>query len=392
VSPSLQLVPLLLAPNLTVISLGTFKSIHQLTILPALATRCPALTHIKLTQSKISQTDQSQTISAFVRGLEYIQALEIDHLGQDGFQHLAYLADLKFLTVGMPGITQADFVSDWNLEPTFAFLQELRLNSAPSQSVLAFIRTLSNSPLATFHVDITPPLTASSTRHIYMSVTMYLPRVTLENLRITSTRTTAAQQSFPIETPAITVDTIRLLFHFHNITSLALWPPTGIDVNDEAVLSMAEAFPRLAYLSLSSRAKAHPPRPTLRSLIFLAQRCPFLEHLEMGLNASEVPNLDYSLHKRVIQHNLILWDVADSLIKSPLLVARFLSGIFPELIEISTAMQDKWVYDDGVADVLRALWEEVEEALPICRQMRDEERYWMEQDEDSESEDDSVEL
>jgi hypothetical protein len=221
---------------------------------------------------------------------------------------------------------------------------------------------------------------------------MYLPRVTLENLRITSTRTTAARQSFPIETPAITVDTIRLLFHFHNITSLALWPPTGIDVNDEAVLSMAEAFPRLAYLSLSSRAKAHPPRPTLRSLVFLAQRCPFLEHLEMGLNASEVPNLDYSLHKRVIQHNLILWDVADSLIKSPLLVARFLSGIFPELIEISTAMQDKWIYDDGVADVLRALWEEVEEALPICRQMRDEERYWMEQDEDSESEDDSVEL
>jgi hypothetical protein len=368
-----------------------------LTILATLVVKCPLLTRVRIIQEEIWETDQSLTISAFVRGLTSIKSLEVDHLDQAAFEHLSYLPHLATLTLGMPNFSRADGPAS-SAKPKFAALRELILNSARSQTVLACVRALSSCALESFNVVITPPPDTSSTMQIYVAVKKYLPSATLKTLRITSTRI-SAQQTFPIEPPAITVKTIKYLFRFNNLTFLSLSPPTGTDVDDDAVLSMAEAFPRLEHLSLSSRAKAHPLRATLRSLRYLAQHCPYLSYLEMSLNASDVPDIEYNVRSRIFNSSLEEWDVAGSLIKSPFLVARFLSGIFPELTQISTSMQDKWVYDDGVADVLRNLWGEVAEALPICGDMREEERHWIMQDDcsctyrqDSESDDGSVEL
>jgi hypothetical protein len=95
-----------------------------------------------------------------------------------------------------------------------------------------------------------------------------------------------------------------------------------------------------------------------------------LESLAMGLDASEVPKMmDNSVYRRVVQHNLSAWEIADSRILSPLPVARFLSGIFPKLTSIET--------DIGTGD--EEMWGEVEDFLPSCHEMREEERYWLQQ-------------
>ncbi|KAJ6452177.1 hypothetical protein C8R47DRAFT_1229524 [Mycena vitilis] len=231
------------------------------------------------------------------------------------FKSISDLNVLAALTVKCPLLTSVQLIQGEMLE----------IDQAPTQSVLTFIRALSTAPLESFTVDIDPPPDTSSTMQIYVALKKHLPSPVLQSLRITSPRISA--RAFPVEPPAITIDTVRYLFHFHNMTSLAMWPPTGIDVDDNAMLLLARSLPHLVRLSLSARAKAHSLRATLSSLVYLAENCPQLEHLEMGVNARIVPDINYPRTKRVRQYKLRDWDVADSLIKSSLLVARFLSGI-----------------------------------------------------------------
>ncbi|KAJ6592537.1 hypothetical protein B0H19DRAFT_1055247 [Mycena capillaripes] len=290
---------------------GWFRTIADLNLPATLVVKCPLLTHVKLIQ-RIGGTDQSQTISSFVRGLELIQSLEVEDLGPTAFQHLAHLPDLQILRLGSPQIPHANFIS---------------------------ARFAARGIQCGYNPSVRPVVDDTNLRRSEK----HLPRAPLANLRITSARRNA-RQTLPIEPPSIKIETIRCLFQFTNITSLALWPPIGIDVDDDAVQTIAETFPLLQKLSLSSRAKVHPLRPTPRSLVSLAQCCPFLERLEMGVNASKIPKVDYRSRRRVLQqYQLVVWE-------------------------------DKRVYDEGVGDVLRKPWREVEDAFLICRDMREEER------------------
>ncbi|KAJ7742327.1 hypothetical protein B0H16DRAFT_1025062 [Mycena metata] len=374
--PALPLVPLVLAPGIKVIAIGTFKSIPHLIILAALSARCPYLTTVKLLQPDSPERDQLQAVSFFVRRLTHIQALEVANLDQAGFEHLVRAPHLHTLIVKSPSITPAFLLPNDPVQ-NFASLRYLVLKFTPLQSVLAFIRALSRSspilsfsPLTSLTVDVSPPPDASSLMQIYVALKINLPRATLTTLRITS-HSLPNRPTFQVEPPAITIATVRYLFHFSNLTRVGLRPPTGVDLTDDDVLAMTEAWPNLEHLSLRSRSNAHPLRTTLLSLFHFAQRCPQLETLEMSLDASIVPEVG-NRYTRVLQHSLIQWEVADSPITSALSVARFLSGLFPELFEIYTKMQDVEAAGEHVAQ-----WAEVVEMLPICHEMRGEERHWV---------------
>ncbi|KAJ7734277.1 hypothetical protein B0H16DRAFT_1731882 [Mycena metata] len=118
-------------------------------------------------------------------------------------------------------------------------------------------------------------------------------------------------------------------------------------------------------------SNVHPLRTTLLSLFHFAQHCPQLETVEMSLDASAVPEVG-NRYTRVLQYSFIQWEVADSPITSALSIARFLSGLFPELFEIYTKMHDVKAAGGYVAQ-----WAEVVEMLPICHEMRGEERHWV---------------
>ncbi|KAJ7889758.1 hypothetical protein B0H13DRAFT_2531995 [Mycena leptocephala] len=299
-------------------------------------------------------TDQSQVISSFVCGLTCIQCLKLDHLDQTAFDHLSDLPDLQTLTLGAPEIIERGCSSARNLhDPTYTALRNLRLSSAPSQTILTFICAISYSPLESLDIDINPLPDASSLKQIHVALNRHLPRASLTKLLITSDF--LLEQSTLVDPPAVTIETIRHLFHFPNLNFVVLRPPTGIQFDDDAVLSMAEAWPHLRHLSLSSSWLTNaPPRATLRCL----------------LSSPNVPKMmDNSVYRRVVQHNLSAWEIADSRILSPLPVARFLSGIFPKLTSIETDM--------GTGD--EELWDEVEDFLPSCHEMREEERYWLQQ-------------
>ncbi|KAJ7035789.1 hypothetical protein C8F04DRAFT_1341766, partial [Mycena alexandri] len=170
------------------------------------------------------------------------------------------------------------------------------------------------------------------------------------------------------------------LFHFTGLTSVELRPPTGIDLVDSDVLSMAEVWPHLAHLRFQARSRNQPPRATLTSLLYLAENCPKLQKLEMMVDASTVPAIERSEHQaRVLQDAFVQWTVGRSLISSALEVARFLSAIFPALNGIDSSVE----YSDGEEDdeeedaVARCMWEEVDILLPTCHEIREEERFWV---------------
>ncbi|KAJ7144041.1 hypothetical protein C8R44DRAFT_865035 [Mycena epipterygia] len=220
-------------------------------------------------------------------------------------------------------------------------------------------------------VSIKPPPYALSTIHIYAALERNLPPSSLTELSITADSISAQDG---VENHVIGINALRLLFHFNDLTCIVLRPPAGLDIDDDTVRCMARAWPGLERLSLSSRPSLYSLRATLCSLYFLSQYCPDLDMLDMSIDASMVPEMD-ELDIRVRQYSLIEWEVADSLITSTLVVARFLSGIFGSLDETHTVMQDERDHQGRVSVVLRKLWKEVE--LPVCHGVREEEREWM---------------
>ncbi|KAJ7150785.1 hypothetical protein C8R46DRAFT_498038 [Mycena filopes] len=101
-APSVALVPLLLAPGITDLVLGTFTAMCDLTVLGTLASRCALLKKVKLTQIEIREFDQSRAVSSFVRGLKHVRALEIRTMDRPAFEHLSGLDHLDALTVTRP--------------------------------------------------------------------------------------------------------------------------------------------------------------------------------------------------------------------------------------------------------------------------------------------------
>ncbi|KAF7362730.1 hypothetical protein MVEN_00622300 [Mycena venus] len=363
-SPYLSQVSLLLSPTITHIALGSFHSIFHFTMLPPLALKCPSLTHVELIQE--DESEGASSVSSFVCGLKRIQSLELDHLDQSAFDHLSYLRYLRTLTLGKPEVFEPNGSSTRNPHKnTFRSLRALRLEEAPSQSIFAFICSLSRCPLESLEIDIDQRPDDGLMKKINVALKIHLPPASLTKLCITNVLE-------PAQKSPIGIETLRYLFHFKNLTHMELRLAMAIHVDDDAVLSLAGAWPHLRHLVLSSTVSDDPPRrPTLHSLVFLAHRCPHLERLEMSIDASQVPKMDNSVPRRVLQYALVAWDVANSSIESPLPVARFLSGLFPKLTILGT--DDIW--DEEVSD----RWIDVEDALPICHEMREEERYWQQQ-------------
>ncbi|KAJ7025982.1 hypothetical protein C8F04DRAFT_1268576 [Mycena alexandri] len=353
--PFISLARFLFTPTLTNISLGTFTTIAELS-LPVLALKCPLLTHIEIHQDVGPGIDPSRVISSFICGLDHIKSLEVAHLDQKAHDHLLALPGLETLSLTAPNINAS--TTPPHLPPTsgprFASLCDVTLNSTPSQSILAFIPSLSHSPLESFELHYSLH-DASSVRQIFAALKEYLPRTTLRRICVV-TRAHRMAGGHPT-VPAITIETLRLLFHFTNLTSVELRPPTGIDVTDEDVLAMAEAWPHLEDLLLRTRPTDHPPRATLHSLLHLAKHCAKLATLELIVDASTIPTIECNEDKtRLLQSALLDWTVGHSLISSPIEVARFLSGIFP-ILNGTWSSED---YDDDGSDTeMQSYWGEI---------------------------------
>ncbi|KAJ7732033.1 hypothetical protein B0H16DRAFT_1861229 [Mycena metata] len=373
-------VPLLLAPGITNIALGTFRSVPNLMVLGTLTARCPSLSQVRLVQDGGSGTQHSEAVSSFVRGLTHIQDLTVQGIDKAAWEHLANLSSLHSLVVTTPNFGAVSSATEY-IEPRFMALECLMLKLASFQTVMASIGTSARRPpnsyssLRQIYFNVSPPTPASSLMQIYLALRKHLPPSTLEILDLD-----CSSQPVPQGPPA-TITTIQPLFYFTNLASVCLHVPTGMDLDDDAVLSMARAWPNLASLTLSCTSPpqtppAFPVRTTLLSLLYLAENCSELGWLEMTVNASVIPPID-DRYRHTLQHSLYHWEIGDSRIISPVGVGRFLSGLFSNLYDVGTDEMQEAAHNPGVAESQKQLWDEVGSALSAFSDVREEERMRM---------------
>ncbi|KAJ7254225.1 hypothetical protein C8J57DRAFT_1076394 [Mycena rebaudengoi] len=127
--------------------------------------------------------------------------------------------------------------------------------------------------------------------------------------------------------------TISPLLCFSRIQKLDLESPGGFKLDDATAWDMARAFPELRQLSLRSSTRVHCTHSlTLHGLRAFATHCPELWSISIAFDATVIPPAANCATPDIFQTELTYLFLVASPISSPPHVARFLSGIFPNLV------------------------------------------------------------
>ncbi|KAJ7151237.1 hypothetical protein C8R46DRAFT_1358121 [Mycena filopes] len=126
---------------------------------------------------------------------------------------------------------------------------------------------------------------------------------------------------------------LRPLLASPNMTTLILCSAGDFDIDDETLRWMAQSWPNLKHLSLTTPNLMSPlvPRATLDSLAPFVAHCPELEHLEYRLDARIRPKFKQTAETRIWNDGLTALHFLDSPVANPDTVAAFLLNLFLSL-------------------------------------------------------------
>ncbi|KAJ7453767.1 hypothetical protein FB451DRAFT_1280753 [Mycena latifolia] len=347
--------------NLTRLAFLCDPTSLNLSLLSSLADACPGLKKVSITFMRSSGLAQhsasmficsSRCLTSVRMGTPTVRA--ITHLGE-----LATLSSWKLVSVPETLVTMMP-------TPSAMF---------PALRLLHIARAVLRRPLASLSVAVSIPSPVTTTEDFYNTLAVSSFHSSLTSLVLVHLEDHGA----PTEFGVITSRSLRSLFCFANISSIDISSPLGFDLDDSLVEELAGAWPCIESLRLHAVRKDIQPRATLKSLQYLAQSCPRLRLLDMSIDATFVP-APHSHGSRVIHENLLFLKAEHSPISSSLPVARFLSGIFPNLqsIETDRDYEDnedaEEVAENGEAIAFHQLWAEVVQQIPEFLWARQEER------------------
>jgi hypothetical protein len=245
--------------------------------------------------------------------------------------------------------------------------------------ITQFLRWCSAVPLETFHASFCEVVTANDMRAVFTAISAGCSHSYLLDLTI---GTQCEQDELLPASPTeylLPLPTIRLLFRFANLTTLNLKSLIGFDLDDDAVAELARAWPQIVTLRLEVRFATHAPKATLSCLHSFAEHCPCLTRLVFPFDGTAVPAASAPplVHRRLktlgVEHSPLG-------LATPISAARFLSGVFPNLMEIETHREydenddEDEMLEHGEAVRLHTKWK-VMALLPEVKAIREE--VWM---------------
>ncbi|KAF8158660.1 hypothetical protein K438DRAFT_1686914 [Mycena galopus ATCC 62051] len=384
-STSFSPVRLFLGPQLTSI-FGSCASAAHLSFLPTLARQCPGLTEVGIIlddEMELGGSSQNSCISLFVRGLGRLETLAMPYLDHAAMDHLAGLSTFTSLRLTHQLDTIPALKLDTAAGRPFTSLKSLNVTGKTVAALTDIILPMAHAPIDDL-VAIFPNFTTSSTiSQLYTILAATCSDGPLSGLTLRAYNGLGGPHPVAAHDASLVVHDAQLrpLFSFHDLTSIKLSAPAGFDLNDDAIGDIARAWPNIRTLQLVASDHAHvQSNMTLGGLLHFARYCPKLTSLSISLDATVVPtfeplktNTKQKERKRVRQARLSELDISQSPIGEPLVVAAFLSSIFPKLRFVSTDYHRN-PSDNHIA--LREGWEAVEAALPVLRAVRAEEKYW----------------
>ena len=208
-----------------------------------------------------------------------------------------------------------------NPSDAFSGLRSLGLHSFSTPFVLRLLKAIHTSQLRIVNIHLASRVSPSDLSELFGSLTSLSgPQQSVRLISLTANGYTSNLQS------------IGDLLTLQNLRHLTL-QNTGLILDDRKLDEMAKAWPILQHLSITNDV---PPSTTvngtLKSLSSFSQHCPYIETLELRLNAREVPPLSSSiasLRRGQGTKPLLLKIDIRSDIRDSAGVAAFLLGTFP---------------------------------------------------------------
>ncbi|KAJ7751010.1 hypothetical protein B0H14DRAFT_2981682 [Mycena olivaceomarginata] len=357
-------VRLFLGPRLENLGLSVLQSTAHLSLLPVIAVECPLLTDVGVECSY--ELDGQGSVSTLVLGLHRLELLFLPCLDNAAVEHVARLPSLTSLTLENQSalVPFPEYFSSNDI--LFPRLSSLNITENDVNAVVPLLTLLTHAPI----VELTIDIRISPRQRTLRNVTLHTSLGKLTIGRGWGRGSDTPPTSADIATYLIHSPQFLPLLTFTNLTEVFLTPAVGFDLDDMAVADLAQAV----YLNL-------PSRITLAGLLPFAQHCPHLSHLKLPLDASAAPKWPQG-HKagttRVRQSRLRGLDVLRSQIENPVLVAGFLSSVFPRLRWVFTDQDPRLQYEpEALAEHVEAItlhtqWKTVQAALPVRRKARDE--------------------
>ncbi|KAJ6550863.1 hypothetical protein DFH09DRAFT_988706 [Mycena vulgaris] len=377
---------LFLGPNITTVHLSLpAPSISLIASLSTLPLRYPELKTLHISWDNWDSFPLCPISSIIALDLDQIEILSLDGLDRAALQHLSHLPYLHSLTLHAPEVVHLGSSPSLSMGP-FPALRSVTFLTTTFEFAAKFVDLLSDCRLEAFTVRTKVLATKMDTRQLYSSLASRMSHSALQSLTVQ-----VVDYDSPTPPPemiadyAISGNTLAPLFRFWNLTRIVLRTPVGFGIDDTTAWDIARAWPNLQSLTLDAASELHhTPTMTLAGLRAFATHCKVLSDLNISFDASTVPPFDNSPGTRISQLQLRFLGVAASPISEPPAVARFISGLFPRLMTISTVREWRWDFytgfdDDDEMAAARAhniVWKQIQAMLPMITAVRLEEREW----------------
>ncbi|KAJ7658683.1 hypothetical protein DFH06DRAFT_1130973 [Mycena polygramma] len=305
--------------------------VSSLSLVPAIALKCPHLTDVTITHSSPDMSAHTRAaVSLFVRGLRYIESLNICVLDEAAFAHLAGLSGLKTLRVEMPvALTPLPSFDD----DRFSTLISLDIFTRSIEVANCCITSLLSPPKLArlaIHCDL-PSACLSAISALYRAVTQATRQASLHYLVIRIYSRTWTEDIYSrtlTEERTIKHMMLRGFCRFGDLVQVSLKIPGGFDLDDATAAAVAQAWPNIRALCLAPAEGRGARCTTLAALVVFAENCPKLESLALEFNALEVPVVSRGVP---LQTALTTLCTGHSPIAEPMEVASYLATIFPRL-------------------------------------------------------------
>ncbi|KAK7044489.1 hypothetical protein R3P38DRAFT_165882 [Favolaschia claudopus] len=388
-----EYIRLFLGPQINDLFLARPQTAAHLSLLPTIAAECPLLKDLEI-QHTNQELDCKDAVSALVLGLHRLESIILPCLDNVALEHLARLPGLKSLTLENQTVMSA-FPAGFSNDILFPSLESLHIMGEDVDAILPLLTLMTQAPLRDLDIDVAGKITANRLAALYSAIIRYCKKshTSLERFHYCPGIGTgsAIPTDADISTYLVPGSHILSLAPFTNLSVVLLTAPLGFDLDDAIVADLAQTWPHICELSIYSTFYVNRrSRITLKGLLSFAQHCPHLRSLALPLDATSsspwphqlVSEADANAGRRIQQNSLLYMIVMRSPIADPLLVAGFLSSVFPKLNSILTDKNLHGPQADGEGDdVIEAIacnekWKAVAAALPMLRSIRKEERTW----------------
>ncbi|KAF7288788.1 hypothetical protein MIND_01424700 [Mycena indigotica] len=321
-----NLLRFLLAPQLHTLHLGGIGDM-SLSLLTTVASRKLPIRELSI--SAPTATSPAVSISAFLRSLRRLEALEIEPpVDQQAFCHLTSLPTLESLIMhGTFDICPCHS----SQHESFPALNDSSWYNADLNDIIRFLPKIHASPLSSFCLD--PDLSTTTTLvSAVISGLAGLPGPVQALRKFTIINLLWEREGrWEGDQWRVSASALEHLARFNGLTHVALEAPGGFDLDDDGLAGLLGQLPQLERLCLNHPKTA--AQLTIGALV-IAARHTTLQRLVLAMDGGTGPLPAVGISSASMLTELY---VGHTHVGDPTLMAGFLRSLFPELQHIGYA-------------------------------------------------------